>query len=393
MAEKIKLAIISTHPIQYNAPLFKLLSGSDLILPRVFYTWSQSMEKVEDKDFGKTIQWDIPLLDGYEYEFVENISNRPGTGHFSGMVNPGLIAAIRDWGAQALLVYGWNFKSHLKAMRYFKGRIPVFFRGDSTLLDETGGYKQKLRRIFLKWVYRHTDYAFYVGTNNKRYFEKHGIPPARLFFAPHSIDNNRFYDHNGDYREKAKVMRKEAGIPEDAILVAFTGKFQPKKDPLLLINAALHPDCRHLHFLFVGNGILEEQMRAASTGAGNIHFMGFRNQSEMPAVYYMADVICLPSRGPGETWGLVINEAMSCERAVVASSKTGCAIDLIENGKNGYIFEAGNAEELTAKLSGLRTHEITANMGAESRRIISSWSYEKTMEGFEKGILTAFGKI
>ena len=155
-----KLAIISTHPIQYNAPLFKLLQQRGNVHIKVFYTWgSQVMEDKYDPGFGKKIKWDIPLLDGYEYEWVENIAKDPGSHHFPGIDNPGLVASIENWKADAVLVYGWSFKSHLKVMRYFKGKIPVFFRGDSVLLNQRSQLKVLLRKLFLKWVYSHIDIA------------------------------------------------------------------------------------------------------------------------------------------------------------------------------------------------------------------------------------------
>ena len=169
---KKKLAIISSHPIQYNAPLFAMLAQSDLLDIKVFYTWSQRRETLFDKDFGKSIQWDIPLLDGYPYEFVENTSSNAGPGSFRGIVCPTLNSKIKDWGADALLVYGWNYHAHYRAMKHFNGLIPVWFRGDSTLLDETGGLKQALRRMVLRFVYRKADYAFYVGENNRQYYRR-----------------------------------------------------------------------------------------------------------------------------------------------------------------------------------------------------------------------------
>src|SRR5438067_5308801 len=120
-----KLAIVSSHPIQYNAPFFKLLAERKKIEVKVFYTWSQAKEKVYDPGFGREREWDIPLLDGYEYEFVTNTSKNPGSHHFKGIKNPDLINKIEAWGATALLVFGWSFQSHLKCIRYFKNKIPV----------------------------------------------------------------------------------------------------------------------------------------------------------------------------------------------------------------------------------------------------------------------------
>src|SRR5205085_1088366 len=108
-----------------------------------------------------------------------------------------LIPLISQWEPDAVLVYGWNFRSHLKVLRHFHGRIPVLFRGDSTLLGERPGGRVVLRRLILRWVYRHVDVALYVGTHNHAYFAAHGLNPSQLAWAPHSIENERFADTTG----------------------------------------------------------------------------------------------------------------------------------------------------------------------------------------------------
>jgi glycosyltransferase involved in cell wall biosynthesis len=230
-----KLAIISSHPIQYNAPLFVLLAKQPNIELKVFYTWGEeSLGAKFDPDFGKEIEWDIPLLDGYSFKFVKNISKNPGTHHFKGIINPSLNQEIEDWKPDAVWIWGWSFHSHLKAMRYFKGKVQVWFRGDSTLLDEPKrfSFKKMARRIFLKWVYKHIDKAFYVGTHNKAYFIKHGLQDSQLVYSPHAIDNDRFRDIDGKYDAEAKKWRKSLGIQGYKKILLFIGKFESKKNPL-----------------------------------------------------------------------------------------------------------------------------------------------------------------
>src|SRR5688572_4281377 len=131
-----RLAIITTHPVQYNAPLFAMLHKRANILVKVFYTWGESVLKNKfDPGFQRTVEWDIDLLSDYEYVFVNNISRKPGSAHYSGIDNPGLSEEIDHWQPDAVLVFGWKFKSHLKVLRHYHGKIPVLFRGDSTLLD------------------------------------------------------------------------------------------------------------------------------------------------------------------------------------------------------------------------------------------------------------------
>ncbi|HAL82203.1 MAG TPA: hypothetical protein DCO83_08180 [Mucilaginibacter sp.] len=159
---------------------------------KVFYTWGENATDKFDPGFNKKIEWDVPLLDGYQFEWVKNSSKNPGSHHFKGINNPDLINQIMVWQPDALLVYGWGYQGHLKAIRHFKNKIPVLFRGDSTLLDEKKGIKLLFKSAFLKWVYRHIDHAFYVGANSKAYFKKYGLREDQLSFAPHAVDNDRF---------------------------------------------------------------------------------------------------------------------------------------------------------------------------------------------------------
>lgn len=375
---KNKLAIIITHPIQYYAPLFKLLTERDILQIKVFYTWEQSEKMIFDKKFGREIKWDIPLLDGYKYTFVKNISKNPNSGSFRGVINPTLNKEIEDWGADAILVFGWNHHSHFKAMRFFKGKIPVYFRGDSTLLDEQAGVKTILRRLWLTYVYSFVDKALYVGTNNKQYFLKHGLKEKQLSFAPHAIDNGRFYDKTEEYQQKADKWRTELNLKKNDFVFLFVGKFEKKKNPVLLIEiAAEFPKYK---FIFVGSGELEEEMKQKA--GNNILFLPFQNQSMMPVVYRLGDVFVLPSQGPGETWGLAVNEAMACGKAVLVSEKVGCAVDLVRNGENGYIFESGKLNDLRNKIKQLK-YQLD-NFGMESHEIIKNWNFEKFINAIEK---------
>jgi glycosyltransferase involved in cell wall biosynthesis len=386
--KKVRLAIISTHPIQYYAPIFQALTRSSILQPKVFFTWSQTASAaVADPGFGRVIAWDIPLLEGYESEFVPNIAARPGTEHFWGIRNPSLISAIEKWGADAVLVFGWNLASHLSALRHFKGRIPVFFRGDSTLLDPASVWKTMARRAFLGWVYRHIDVAIAVGSNNREYYRWCGVPAERIALAPHAVDTTRFSDPDGSHEQRATLWRRELGIAQDSRVILFAGKLLDKKDPLLLLEA--YVECAVPgHLIFVGDGALASEIRARAKSVANVHFLPFQNQRVMPAVYRLCDVFVLPSRGPGETWGLALNEAMASGRPVIASSKVGGARDLVTAGVNGWSFEAGNRRQLSSALHAALTCDarMLGDMKLAARRESGRWSIEAAANGIEKAV-------
>ncbi|MDB5109931.1 MAG: glycosyl transferase family 1 [Mucilaginibacter sp.] len=369
----MRIAIITTHPIQYYAPIFKLLHERQQIHIKVFYTLGERALDNYDHGFDKKITWDIPLLDGYPYEWVLNTSANPGSHHFKGIVNPNLINQVNNLNPDAILIFGWAYQGHLKAIRYFKNKIPVLFRGDSTLLDETGGIKGLFKSIFLRWVYRHIDCAFYTGINNKAYFKKYGLKESQLSFAPHAIDNERF---SFERKNEVALLRQNLGLMPDDLLVLFAGKLEEKKDPILLHDAFISLKNHAIHLLFVGDGVLKKQLKAKAQYYNNIHFMDFQNQTNMPVMYQSCDLFCLPSKGPAETWGLAVNEAMACSKAILVSDKCGCAIDLVKTGKNGAIFQSENSDDLISCLKQLtKNKETLINYGKVSGSVINSWNF------------------
>ncbi len=381
-----KLAIVTTHPIQYNAPLFQLLTKRENIQIKVFYTWGKKvLDKKYDPGFGKNIEWDLPLLEGYDHEFLENDAKDPGSHHHNGISNPNIIERIQAFAPTSLLIYGWNFKSHLRVMRFFHKKIGVLFRGDSTLLDEKGRIKTIIRHIFLKWIYSHVDKALYAGRNNRAYFLKHGLHATQLVFVPHAIDNNRFAQDDLAQNASAAAWKDTLGIDEQEMIFLFAGKLHDKKNPTLLLEAFLDLKTEGASLIIVGNGELENSLKETAAGHQNVYFIDFQNQTKMPAVYRMADVFVLPSKGPGETWGLAVNEAMACGRVIIVSDKTGCYPDLVENSINGYVFESGNRSDLTKKLQQcMQARDILKTMGAASFNKIKSWSLLQQAIAIEK---------
>ena len=390
-----KLAIISTHPIQYNAPLFKLLQHRGSICIKVFYTWGDSVLRNKfDPGFKKNINWDIPLLEGYEHIFEKNLSHDPGSHHFRGIDNPELIQHIEEWNADAILVYGWRFKSHLRCLRYFHNKIPVYFRGDSNLIDDKKGLKNLIRTLFLKWVYSYVDVAFYVGSQNKKYYLKHGLKESQLVFAPHAVDNMRFYDQNTVYTERAIEWRRRLNIANDVLTFLFAGKLEAKKDPELLIRAFLAIQKPDSTLIIVGNGVLENNLKKKYSAENKIHFIDFQNQSMMPVVYRLGDIFVLPSAGPGETWGLCVNEAMACSKSILVSNRVGCSVDLVVEGENGYTFLAGNVNDLIHKMLLLynRKYELIS-MGKVSLDTIKQWDYDFIANRIEKELINSHAEF
>lgn len=377
----MRLAILSTHPIQYNAPLFRELSSRSGLELRVFYSW-EGTAKADDPEFGRPIAWDVPLLDGYDWDMVPNIARDPGTHHYRGLDNPDMNRRVADWRPDALLVYGWAWRTHFRAMRHFKGRLRVLLRGDSTLLTGSSvAWKRILRRPALTWVYRHVDVALSPGLQNHAYLRMMGVAEHRIRQMPHAIDTERFSPQNTVYSRSADQIRRRIGMKDGETTFVYAGKLVARKSVDTLISAfqkvaSINEATR---LLIVGEGAERERLEAMAAEQPRITFLGFRNQMEMPSVYLAGDVFVLPSQN--ETWGLAVNEALALGRPVIASDRVGAAPDLLLGKTYGRIFPCGDPVALsTAMLEFVSRRQDLVELGIDARRDSASWSLPAAAE-------------
>ena len=144
------------------------------------------------------------------------------------------------------------------------------------------------------------------------------------------------------------------------------------------------PAERRPGLVYVGDGELRSELEHKASELGlseQVFFLGFRNQTELPAIYGACDVLVLPS--DFEPWGLVVNEAMACGMAVIASDQVGAVPDLVEG--VGRVFPAGNIESLTQALEELSPSEVLAQARAAARERIRSWGIRETVGGLLEG--------
>lgn len=376
-----RLAIITSHPIQYNAPWFRHLSARRDLRVRVFYLWDYGITPRFDPGFQQTIQWDIPLLAGYQYSFVPNRSVRPGTYGFLGLWNPSIVRHVNEYKPSAILMLGYNFATCIYLVLRAR-HTPLIFRGDSHRLVRSKGFGELVRRTLISWVFRRFSAFLYVGQANYDYFRYHGVPETKLFRAPHCVDNARFFASARAAADDAMQWKEQLGIAPDDAVVLFAGKLESKKRPLDLLRAFAEARLPNTSLLFVGSGPLEQDVKTAAAGNPKIFFAPFQNQSLMPRTYAIGDVFVLPSFGKSETWGLAVNEAMCLSRPVIVSDHVGCARDLVVPYQNGLVFPAGDVAALRRCLEDALSDPVRLrSWGARGRQMIENHSYSQATDG------------
>lgn len=336
----MRLAVLTSHPVQYYAPLFRELAQR--VDTHVFFAHRATAAQQSAAGFGVAFDWDIDLTDGYSNEFLTNVARSPGTGSFNGCDTPQIGSRLRAGGFDALLVTGWHLRSYWQGIADARRQgLAVLVRGDSQLGTPRRWILRNAKEVVYPAMLRAFDAALYVGTNSKAYYQHYLYSRDRLFHSPHCVDNARFAAHAT--ASARLILRKQLGIPEPDYVVLFAGKLLSPKRPLDVVDAIaqLRREGMSVRLMVVGSGALDQELRArAAATAVPLHMLGFRNQSQMPEAYAAADLLVLPSAH--ETWGLVCNEALASGTPIVVSDAVGCAPDLAADGSAGRVFEVGN---------------------------------------------------
>lgn len=389
-----RLAAVVSHPIQYQAPLFRALADCAEIDLHVFFCSRRGVDEYHDAGFGKRLSWDIPLLGGYRYTFLKDLSPLPDRGRIPVVFNPEITTALARGNFDAVWVHGWNpASSWIACATGATLGLPILLRGESDGLAEPLGLKGKLKHTILASFFKRISGFLAIGSNNLRFYQSYGVPVERIFWTPYAVDNSFFLEHATGLEGQKALLREKQGIPADRPVILYCGKLVDVKRPmdLLVAFAGLIND-QQASLVFVGDGPLRRSMEqfVAERCLRHVYFLGFRNQTELPPCYAMADVLVLPSGF--EPWGLVLNEAMCCGLPVIASDRVGAAADLVQEGVNGFTFPVGDTAALADRLKRVLSNEqAQEEMGEQSRRIIDSWSFREDIAGLLGALHTVAG--
>lgn len=383
---RFRLAVVASHPVQYQAPWFAALAGAvDL---EVLYCHRQDAAGQAAAGFGQAFEWDVPLFEGYQFRWLQNVARQPSVDVFSGCNTPEIGRVLDAGHFDACLVNGWYLRSYVQAIRACRRRgLPVLVRGDSQLNTPRARMTRLAKYLPYRWFLSRIDAHLYVGRANHAYLRHYGVRPQRLFFAPHFVDTDRFAAAAARARAEGstRARRTALGIVDDEVAFVFVGKLIAKKRPLDFVRAVslLHRQGLPVHGMVVGSGPLEDELRRyiAESGAP-VHLLGFHNQTQLPWCYASAECLVLPSDG-GETWGLVVNEAMACGLPAIVSDAVGCADDMITEGATGFTFPCGDVTALADRMRtfvSLRAIDRDGLTEAVTDRV-ASYSCERAVEG------------
>ncbi len=393
--DPIRFAVFTTHPIQYQVPLFRALARRPQLEPTVYFGSRHGLEGTYDSGFGRVIAWDIPLVEGYHHVFLENRAWRPDVGRFWGVNVPGIAAELTPDRFDAVVVLGWNTFGHLQAIRAARAAgLPVVLRGESTLAMLPAGRVRAavrsavwlpLRRPIYRRALASVSAVVATGTRNAEYFEYFGVRRERIFRGLYCVENERFALPEPERGQARRRVRQIIGAGESEVVFLVAGKLTAGKRPLDVLSALarLSPESLRVRLVYLGDGPLRPRLEHEAARLGldaAVHVSGFVNQAEIPDWYAAADCLVHPSRS--ETWGLVVNEAMAAGLPVIASDATGCVPDLVRSGENGAIYPVGSVGDLADRLRAVLAlpREERLALGGGSRAMVANATFEHVVD-------------
>jgi glycosyltransferase involved in cell wall biosynthesis len=394
------LLVIETHPIQYHAPVYRAIQEEFGIPVTAIYGSDFSVRGYRDPEFGAEFSWDTDLLAGYRSRFLSRVEHG-GARDASGVSARGLRRVLNELKPSAVLLPGYSPRFYrLACLAAVRSRLPILFRGETTdHAVRRHPFKSWARDVALRALYRRCARLLHVGERSARHFERLGFPRSSLIFSPYCVDTSVF-ECGESAREKYRaVTRRQIGAAENDIVLLFSGKLSHRKGPDLLVDAIakLPSELRsRVLLLFVGDGelrrSLESRCRPAAPAPSTLNiqhsasemprafFAGFKNQRELSPFFHAADALVLPSRH-GETWGLVVNEALHHGIPAVVSDAVGCAPDLITSGTTGEIFSANSAGDLAQAIIRIANYGEQTARPEDCRTRIAEFSISNAARG------------
>src|SRR5215472_3307253 len=259
---------IATHPVQYMAPIFRSMANHPAFDLHVLYCTLRGAEAAYDPEFGASIQWDIPLLDGYSWSYVPNRGS--GAEAFFGLFNPGLWNLIRGGKFDAVLCFtGYLRASFWIALLAAKlSKTAFLFGADTTTLVPRDGRSWKI--IFKKTLWPHlfrlADQVIVPSSGSFALMLSLGIANERISLTPFVVDNDWWTEQAA--RSDRRANREALAVSERDVVVLFSAKLQSWKRPLDLLRAFAAAAVPNSVLVFIGEGPLRAEIESEAAMLG-----------------------------------------------------------------------------------------------------------------------------
>jgi len=364
--QRTRLAVLITHPVQYFQPVFAALACNPNLDVLVVFGCDHGIRVSHDPDFGVDFAWDCSPTQGFSHAFVSDASLATLSRLRTAVpLAKRAFQLIHGFHPDRVLVFAYSpIFITITTLLLRQAGLRLMLRADGTdRAFPRSWLKGLLKDLVLRFWYRQFEVVFPIGGDSNDHFARLGVPSHRRYPVSYAVNTVFFADLVTQWAPQRAQLRQALGIGPTDLVLLWSAKMTQVKNPLLLIEALKQlPDALRCRFWLIamGDGPLRSgfETEARFILEDRCCFLGFRNQSELGEGYAVADALVFPSQ-QGETWGLVVNEALQFGLAVLASDHPGCVRDLLLNGDDApagsTVFPSGDAEAFSSALRDLAT--------------------------------------
>jgi glycosyltransferase involved in cell wall biosynthesis len=375
MSESFRLCVVFTHPTQHHGPLWRKLSEQPNLELKVLYLSSENQQS-GDSFLGAASQpWDVDLLDGYNSEYLKDLTGQVPTQRQSTVISPALIDQISPKNFDAVFMQSFvNYSYRLTALLCKLRGVPLIMQNDASMMSDARYSRTRLiaMAVLYPWMNNLADYWLSCGDHNEIHLRHYGVSDDKIVRGCHPVDGDRFKQTIAAYPEEIQRIRQELAWDENTILYGFMGKYIERKNPFEFIDAIAkaHQHDPRIRGVLFGGGNLESAIneRIAELNGEVINY-GFVNQSKIPFYFAALDVFVVTS------WidphPLVVSEAMVSGTPPILSDRCGNwgYSDTVRHRYNGLVYPCGNLNALTEAILEMADIEKRRQYSDRSREV------------------------
>lgn len=375
---KVKIAIVVSHPIQHFCPQYVSFAMNQNIQLKVFFGSALGYKKYLDENFKQEISWGNLQLDKFDHVFLNGDAVLQADKNLDAA---SLEKELSIYAPDCVIQYGYFQQLQKRAYRWaVKNKVALAYISDTELRQQRNKIKEWLKSIYLRRHFSEINYFFTVGNANEEFYAKHGVTSNKMLRMHFPIDLQQYERAFTQKNSLNQQIRNQYAIEEEAIILLVVGKLVSWKSQDHIIDAmkVLEEQGYTTHLFMLGSGeMLEAWVKKSNElKKSKVYFPGFVSIELLPSYYAASDVYLCPAAI--EPHSIAISEAVYMGCPVVLSNRSGSygPEDDVKEGENGRVFPFGDIQFLAAVLKKMIVDK-------EERKIFSYNSHKRAV-GFQQ---------
>ena len=352
--DKLNVAICVAHPIQHEIPLYQELSKISSLNVTLLYFSDFGIGSFDTYGL-KNISYGIPMLEGYQYKILKNIS--PFKSYKLRFISPGITKELKKGNFDKVMMYGYNSPTSLFVINYCnKHKIPLYLRGEGESVLPVSNTKKLLRQLILPKILKQFSCFVALGQANRDFYIRYGVDPKKIKVVPQTVNDNFFAGYN---KNNFTELKKKYRLNEGEMIFVYGSKQRPDKRPMDAVRAFCQLQ-NHIKakLLMLSDGPLKkecEDYAKLNDKNNRIVFTGYIDFTEMRDIFALSDVLLLTSY---ETIGATLYQALFSGLALLSSDMVPGWLDLIKPGITGFVYRAAYIDALEKTIEAMASNSL-----------------------------------